>query len=92
MSITGLSSLESVDSEDENTVVRLLAKAELANNVWDLSVSPTACAKDSFAGFCRGTDMCVTFDTDIYEKISLHTNETGVSPTSSACLRGNYSS
>eukprot|EP00121_Abeoforma_whisleri_P003045 Awhi_evm1s2735 len=92
LKITGIEQLtkETLDSAlKEGYAIRLVAKAELqqGSNTYTFSVQPTKVKSSSFLANCTNTDMCIVFTTDIYETISMKTNETGVYPTSAAVLR-----
>ena len=52
-----------------------------------LTVGPKRVDRDSFLGRCDGTDMGVVFHTDLFETISMKTDEKGVFPTAAAVLR-----
>jgi len=69
-------------------VVRLVALAtRREDGSYDLSVQPEEVPIDSFLGRCGDTSMCIEFETDIFENISLMTDEKGVFPTAAAILR-----
>mgnify|MGYP001276458807 CR=1 FL=1 len=76
-------------AEKRNNVIRLVAsvRREKNSSEYALSVKPIEVKIDSFLGSCDGTSMCVQIRTDIYETISMMTDEKGVYPTSAAVLR-----
>eukprot|EP00938_MAST-03A_sp_MAST-3A-sp1_P002078 g2078.t1 len=76
-------------AEKRNNVIRLVASLmrEKNSTSYTFSVKPIEVKIDSFLGSCDGTSMCVQFRTDIYETISMMTDEKGVYPTSAAVLR-----
>ena len=100
VSITGISEITRIDireAAEKGEVYRLVATAKrIADKdnlmqgllrFYDLSVEPRRVKRTSFLGSCVDTDMCVIFQSDEFEKISMKTNETGVFPTASAMLR-----
>ena len=58
------------------------ASVTIFNDLLIVDDLTTIVKKNSYFGSCGGTEMCVQFNTDIYENISMKTNETGVNPTS----------
>ena len=75
--------------EKRKNVIRLVASLtrEKKSGSYTFSVRPMEVKIDSYLGSCDGTSMCVQFRTDIYETISMMTDEKGVYPTSAAILR-----
>mmetsp|Transcript_18741 Transcript_18741/g.24489 ORF Transcript_18741/g.24489 Transcript_18741/m.24489 type:complete len:360 (+) Transcript_18741:106-1185(+) len=73
----------------EGCTIKLLASAKYDAELgtYQYAVGPTKVPLNSFLGNSNETDMCIVFTTDIYETISLKTNETGVFPTSAAVIR-----
>lgn len=82
---------EAVDeAAKEGCCIRLVARAtsdKTSRLGYNLSVKAEKLPQASFLGACVDTEMCVIFQTDIYETQSFKTNETGVTPTSAAVLR-----
>ena len=77
-------------ARDAGQALRLVARARRDAGTplgYALSVAPERVPAASAVGGCCDTDMCVVFDTDIYERVTLKTNETGVFPTAAAMLR-----
>ena len=91
------------DAAKSGEVYRLIARATLeadeeATGIgtgtsprYALSVAPERVEVGSFFGACTDSDMCVVFQSDEFETISLKTNEKGVFPTASAMLRDCFS-
>merc|ERR1711900_120875 len=76
------------DAAKRGNVVRLVALAtRREDGGYDLSVQPEDVPTDSFLGRCGDTSMCIEFETDIFENISLMADEKGVFPTAAAILR-----
>ncbi|ETO08295.1 homoserine dehydrogenase [Reticulomyxa filosa] len=77
----------------QGKVIRLIAKAfpqpqsTQTHPPWNISVSPELVDEHSFLGRCEETDMCIQIETDLFDTISMKTNEWGVTPTAAAVLR-----
>jgi len=95
--ISDVSILEVEEAKRNGEVIRLVASATLIENnapkstssfdIYDLNVAPKRVKKNSFFGNCRNSDMCVIFESEEFETISMKTNETGVYPTAAAMMR-----
>ena len=95
--ISDVSILEVEEAKRNGEVIRLVASATLIENnasksssgfdIYDLNVAPKRVKMNSFFGNCRNSDMCVIFESEEFETISMKTNETGVYPTSAAMMR-----
>merc|ERR1711964_297637 len=83
-----ISAQEISDATKRGNMIRLVAQAiRREDGGYDLSVQPEEVPLNSFLGRCGDTSMCIQFETDIFENISLMTDEKGVFPTAAAILR-----
>lgn len=92
--MTGVTQQDVEAAALEGQVIRLVASATrtfTATPTYELTVQPECVPKASFLGSCVDTDMCIVFESDEFEIISMKTNEKGVFPTASAMLRDCYS-
>lgn len=91
ISIRGIqnTNLDSFQQLEQDDTLKLVATAEFnqEKNKFVCKVEPQKVLKSSFLGSASGTDMCIQVTTDLFETISLKTNETGVYPTAAAVLR-----
>jgi len=91
VNITGIEKIQEShiqEAEKRGNVIRLVASLQRKDNgTYVFSVRPVEVKINSYLGSCNGTSMCVQFRTDIFETISMMTDEKGVYPTSAAVLR-----
>jgi homoserine dehydrogenase len=67
--------------------IKLLATAEMKDDVWKLSVQPTVIPQHSFLGTCEKWEMGIEIETDLYESICMKNFEADPVGTSAAVLR-----
>jgi len=84
---TGITQHEMDKPVQNGHILRMVASALWKDGHYELSVKPEQVPVNSFLGRCADTSMCIEFHTDIFENISMMTDEKGVEPTAAAVLR-----
>eukprot|EP00300_Choanocystis_sp_HF-7_P043404 c9978_g1_i2.p1 GENE.c9978_g1_i2~~c9978_g1_i2.p1 ORF type:complete len:141 (+),score=27.83 c9978_g1_i2:577-999(+) len=76
-------------ANDQGKVIKLVAAAERGSDGrgFALSVKPTLVGRESFLGSISPKEMGITFESDIYSKMSMKIEEWEPIPTAAAVLR-----
>lgn len=90
-SVTGIEKITAADlsaARARGNTIRLVATGIRENDKpWSLSVIPEEIPEHSFLGECRGWEMGVEIESDLYERVSLKNYEADPLGTSAAVLR-----
>lgn len=85
--ITHVTAAELMQEKGRGRTIKLLATAERAGNGYTLVVRPTVVSADSFLGQCRGWEMGIEIESDLYGHMFHKIWEREPLPTAAAMLR-----